>query len=223
MSALQPFVRWLMLGCMLVAVTGAASLAIGAEHPSDEAASAASHEATTHGEAPEPVLNPLVFDPDLAIYTAIIFAVLLAVLWKFAWGPITEALDAREKAVADNIAAAEAKHEEAKGLLAAHEARLATAKEEVREMLEEARRDAEATKSQILSEAEAAAKSRHDRAVRDIEQARDSAVRTLAETSANLAVDLAGKVIAQNLSTDQQAELVREATTKLANTSPSNN
>jgi F-type H+-transporting ATPase subunit b len=176
-----------------------------------------------HGHGGATPANPLVVDPDLAIWTVIIFLLLLAVLWKFAWGPIVEALDAREKVVADYVAAAEAKHEEAKGLLAAHEARLAMAKDEVREMLEEARRDAEATKSQIVVEAESAAKAHRDRAVRDIEQARDGAVRNLAETSANLAVDLAGKVVRQNLTGAQQAELVREAIGKLASSSPSKN
>ncbi len=169
------------------------------------------------------VANPLFFDPDLAIWTVIIFLLLLWVLRKFAWGPIVDALDAREKRVSDYLAAAEAKHEEAKGLLAAHEARLASAKDEVREMLEEARRDAEATKTQIVSEADAASRAHRDRAIREIDQARDSAVRSLAETSANLAVDLAGKVVRQNLSGDQQAELVREAITKLAGSSPSHN
>ncbi|WP_425398809.1 F0F1 ATP synthase subunit B [Aeoliella sp.] len=175
------------------------------------------------GEEPGGVINPLVIDPDLALWTVIIFGLLLLVLWKFAWGPIVQALDTREKTIEDHLAAAAAKHEEAKGLLAAHEARLATAKDEVREMLEEARRDAEATKTQIVAEAEAAATARHDRVIRDIEQARDSAVRQLAETSANLAVDLAGKVVQQNLSAEQQAELVREATSKLAASTPSNN
>ncbi|WP_442481284.1 F0F1 ATP synthase subunit B [Aeoliella sp. SH292] len=173
------------------------------------------HAGEEHAASKGP-LNPLIIDPDLAIWTAIIFGCLLLVLWKFAWGPIITALDAREQRVLDHLAAAEAKHEEAKGLLAAHEARLAMAKDEVREMLEEARRDAEVTKATIVAEADAAAKARQDRALRDIDLARDGAVRQLAETSANLAVDLAGKVVKQNLSADQQAALVREATSRLA-------
>lgn len=192
----------------------------GSVRAADDTAGAAADEGTGIVES---VVNPLYFDPDLAIWTVVIFLLMLWVLKKFAWGPIVEALEAREKRVSDYIAAAEAKHEEAKGLLAAHEARLASAKDEVREMLEEARRDAEATKAQIVAEADTAAKAHRDRAVRDIEQARDSAVRSLAETSANLAVDLAGKVVRQNLTGDQQAELVREAITKLAGSSPSHN
>ena len=44
---------------------------------------------------------------DLAIWTAVVFLVLLAILWKFAWGPIAEGLDKREQEIADQIAEAE--------------------------------------------------------------------------------------------------------------------
>src|SRR5436305_10880537 len=33
------------------------------------------------------VTNPAVVSPDLAVYTAIVFLIVLVVLWKFAWGP----------------------------------------------------------------------------------------------------------------------------------------
>ena len=110
-----------------------------------------------------------------------------------------------------------------KDLLAQHEAKLAGAADEVRQLLEEARRDAEHTKSQILTEAKKAADLERDRAVRDVERAADHAMKNLAETSANLAIDLAGKVVRQNISADQQAQLVREALSTLAASSPSEN
>ncbi|MGI9456640.1 MAG: F0F1 ATP synthase subunit B [Aeoliella sp.] len=215
----------LLLASMIV--VSAALLWHPAETLADTAHPSAAGEENDHGAhgdtSKKASANPLVVDPDLAIYTVFVFMGLLLVLWKFAWGPIVKALDAREQTVADHLAAAAEKHEEAKGLLAAHEARLATAKDEVREMLDEARKDAEATKAQIVSEADAAAGAHRDRAVREIDQAHDSAVRNLAETSANLAIDLAGKVVKQNLSGEQQADLVREAITKLTNSTPSKN
>lgn len=202
-----------LFSCVLVALI--ASLLLGTAELAMAASPAESAEHATTSNAP--------VDPDLAVFTGIVFLGLLGLLYYFAWGPITEALDAREKTVADHLAAAAATHEEAKALLAAHEARLASAKDEVREMLEEARRDAEATKSQIVAEADAAARAHRDRAVREIDQARDVAVRELAETSANLAIDLAGKVVRQNLSGEQQSDLVREAISKLAGANPSKN
>ena len=53
--------------------------------------------------AEEANATPLAFDPDLAICTAIVFVALLAILWKFAWGPISAGLDKREQSIAGNI------------------------------------------------------------------------------------------------------------------------
>jgi F-type H+-transporting ATPase subunit b len=206
---LRPFVILLAVELAGAAVLPVASAAEGAE--------TAAHEATS---AP----NPLVVDPDLAIWTAVVFFVLLAVLGKFAWPPITKALEEREKRIADHIAAAQSRHEEAKAVLAQHEAKLAAAADEVRGLLEEARRDAEHTKTQIIAEARAAAESEHKRAVREVHQATDVAMKQLAETSAALAVQLAGKVVAEELSPAHQDRLVREAISRLTTaTTPSEN
>ena len=172
-----------------------------------------------HGGDP----NPLAVDLDLAVWTGVIFVFLFYVLNKFAWPQISAALVEREKRIEDNIAAAEAKQEEAKQLLAQHEAKLAGAADEVRGLMEEARRDAEYTKSQIVAEAKQAADAERDRAIRDVQRATDHAMKGLAETSANLAVDLAEQVVRQNITPDQQARFVREALDKLGVTQPSEN
>jgi F-type H+-transporting ATPase subunit b len=162
----------------------------------------------SEGEAPP---NPLKFDPDLAVFTGIVFLLLLGVLYKFAWGPISAALDQREKNIADQIAAAESANDEAKRMLAEYEARLAKAAEEVRRILDEARRDAEHTQQEILAKARADAGTEIDRARREIGTAKDQAIKELAETSANLAVDLAGRIVRANLSVQDHARLIEEA------------
>lgn len=166
--------------------------------------------------------NPLTVDPDLAIWTGVIFLLLFLILHRFAWPQISEALEAREKKIASNIAAAEALNDEAKRRLAEHEAKLAAAAGEVRELLEEARRDAEATKARIAAEARKAADDERARALREIEQAKDGAIQELAVASANVAVDLARKVVRQKLTADEQSSLVRSALDNLA-AAPSKN
>lgn len=202
-----------------------------AEHGDTEGHDTEGHEAEGHGAATHAAdaghgggsPNPLGFDPDLAIFTAIVFGCLLFMLGKFAWPAISAALLEREKRIEANIADAERMQDESKNMLAQHEAKLATAADEVRELLDEARRDAESTKSQIIAEAKDLATQERERAVRDVERAADHAMKNLAESSANLAVDLAGKVVQQNITSDQQAALVREALGKLAGSSPSEN
>ncbi len=189
-----------------------------------DGAADAAHESTGHGAGAEHAApNPLGFDPDLAIWTAVVFVVLFLVLSKFAWKPISHALEARERAIEANIAKAEGAAAEARAMLADYEKKLAGASDEVRAMLEEARRDSEHTKTAILAEARVAAREEHDRVMRDINTAKDQALKELAERSANIAVDLAGKIVQAQLSKADHAVLVQDAMTRMVGGKPAPN
>jgi F-type H+-transporting ATPase subunit b len=90
-------------------------------------------------------------------------------------------------------------------------------------LLEEARRDAEHTKQSILAEAKAGAEAERARALHDIESATDAALKTLAERSAELAIDLAGKILQTKLTPDDHQRLIQEAMAKFPETTPSAN
>lgn len=212
----------LILAFVICGLVFAAASAARAQATGHDAAAGATHSEAGESAA-ESGPNPLAFDPDLAIFSMIIFLLLVAILGWFAWPTIVAALDERERRIADNIAAAAAKLEEAKRILAEHEAKLAATAGEVRAMLEEARRDAEVTKGKIVAEARQAAGDERNRAVREIELAKNAAMQDLAVTSANLAIDLARKVVSDQLTPDHQARIVKEALSKLAVTSPSKN
>lgn len=168
-------------------------------------------------------VNPVAVDPDLAWFTLIVFIALAALLRVVAWDPIVKALEARESNIHGEIAAAAMKHEEAKALLAEHQAKIAAATDEVKAMLDEARRDAEHTKAQIVDDARKAADAEKARAIREVEQARDAAIKHLAEESAHLAIDLASKVVKQEITAERQGEIVSEAIGRLASAEPSSN
>ncbi len=148
---------------------------------------------------------------SLAIWTLVVFCLLLLILWKFAWGPISEALDRREAGILAHIAAAKQQNETAAKLLADHEAKLAGTADEVRRILDDARRDADTQKQQILAEAQAAAQSEKQRAVQEIEAAKNGALQELADKSVDTAVGLAGKIVQRQLSPDDHAALISEA------------
>ena len=160
-------------------------------------------------------------DAQLAFFTLVVFLMLLAVLYKFAWGPISTALDAREARIASNIAAAEKANADAQAVLVKYEEKLAAAADEVRKMIEEARRDAEHTQKDILAKAGQEANALRERALRDIETATAQSLKELAERSANLAVDLAGKIVRQQLGPTEHTRLIEEAVAKFQ--SPSKN
>ena len=98
-------------------------------------------------------VNPLEWKSDLAIWTAVVFLLLLAILWKIAWKPLAEALDKREQNMADQIAQAEAANQKAKEILADYERKLAAAQDEVRAILDQGRRDAEQAGHELIDKA----------------------------------------------------------------------
>jgi F-type H+-transporting ATPase subunit b len=155
--------------------------------------------------------NPLTVDPDLAVVTAVVFLVLLAVLGKFAWGPIMDGLKKREESIAEEIASAERSNEKAQQLLAEYEARLSAAADEVRQLIERGRQDAKSQKQQILTEAHEAARAEKDRALRELTVAKNEALEKLARESVNAAVDLAGRIVGRHLDTGDHARLIQEA------------
>jgi F-type H+-transporting ATPase subunit b len=205
------------------AMAGGAADATKAEADHSDAAHGGDHGAGHGGAAHSGPPSPLAFNPSLAIWTLVVFTLLLAVLYKFAWGPISQALDLREKKIADNIAAAEQANLDAKRMLADYEAQLAGAYEKVRGIMEEARRDAETTAKQIEADAHARAAADIERGKHEIETATAQALKELAETSANLAVDLAGRIVNSKLNAADHASLITQALSKFPKGSAGHN
>jgi F-type H+-transporting ATPase subunit b len=201
------------LSSMLTFAAAAPAGAQAAESPS------AGHEPAA-GEGAES-LNPLKsWKLDSAVHTAIVFLVLLLVLWKFAWKPLAEGLDRRERRVADDIAAAQRANLEAQNLLAQYHEKLATSEGEVREILERARRDAEHLGRELLEKARAETDVEKRRALREIETATAAALKELADRSASLAVELAGKIVHSRLDPKAHARLIEEAVSRFASVKP---
>ena len=158
-------------------------------------------------------LNPLSWEwiqQDLAIWTAVVFLLLLAILTKFAWKPLAEGLDKREQHVADQIAEAEAANDKAEQILADYRRQLAAAQDQVRDILNQGRRDAEQQGRVLIDKAKEDAQAEYQRAVKQIETATAAAIKDLANQSATLAVDLAGRIVRAQLSPTEHSRLIDE-------------
>ncbi len=136
---------------------------------------------------------------------------LLVILTKTAWKPILTGLQAREKGIRDQIEGAEKANAEAKALLADYQTKVAKANEEARAIVEEGRRDAEALKAKLEGDARAEAQKERDRAVRDIELARQQALKDIYDEVATLSTDVASRILQQRLDPQSHRKLVDDA------------
>ena len=170
-----------------------------------------------------PDINPMAWNTDLAIWTAVVFLLVLAILWRFAWKPIASGLDKREQRIRDEIASAEKAHADAQQLLADYQKRLAETGEEVRKMLEAARRESERQGQEIVAQARTAAEAEKQRGLNEIQRATDGALKELADRSASLAVELAGQIVGSRLDQASHAQLIERAVADFVRSGPNGN
>jgi len=178
------------------------------------------HEDTTdlsHANASEMLHNPTEIRFDLAVASFVVFILLFGLLAKLAWGPIAAGLDKREEHIAGMISTAEKNQLAAEQRLRELEARLAAQAEEAREAIGAARREGELIKSKIVGEAQQAAQQEKERAVEEIRNAKNLALREIAQKSVNTAVDLAKNLIHREVRADDHAQLISDSLAQFSN------
>jgi F-type H+-transporting ATPase subunit b len=150
----------------------------------------------------------------MALCTLAVFILLLGLLAKFAWGPILMGLHRREESILARIEAAKTSADEAAAQLAEYRAKLAAAGQEAQELLARARRDGEASADAIRRTAQDAAARERDRAIADIQAAKNVAVAEIGRQAADLAVKLAGRIVRRELSPQDHTAMIAEALEK---------
>lgn len=158
-------------------------------------------------------------EPGLIFWTTVTFALVLGILWKFAWTPILGALEAREEAIRKTIDDAERLQSDARTLLEQHEAKLAEARAEGNRLLDEARQAGDRLKADVMDKARTEAEHVVARAHRQLELETDQALETIRNEAANLAIKAAEKVIQRSLTDDDHRRLAEQAVAEIARTS----
>ena len=181
-----------------------------AQHEEQHAADASHEESESHGGGHE-TSSPVNWDQDLGIFSLVVFGGLFFVLYKFAWGPLSAALDGREQSLLDAHDGAQKARDEAEQLLEEHRHKLDLVQDEVREILEEARRDAQHTSQAIQSRAEQEAEETRERALRDVERARDQALQDITAQASRMVIETSSRVIQSSLNEQDHQRLIEES------------
>ncbi|HBH07192.1 MAG TPA: F0F1 ATP synthase subunit B [Flavobacteriales bacterium] len=146
----------------------------------------------------------------LIFWTTIVFLVLVWLLQKFAWKPILNAVNDREESITKALDAAEEAKKELEQLQASNEELLREAREERDRMLKEARE----VKDQMISEAKGKAREEADflmkQARESIESEKSKAIMELKNQVAEMSIDIAGKILRENLTSDESQHRLAE-------------
>ncbi|MEO7180422.1 MAG: F0F1 ATP synthase subunit B [Gemmatimonadaceae bacterium] len=144
----------------------------------------------------------------LMAWTLIIFVILAFILTKYAFGPITAAVEARERALEEAISSAKRDREEAARLLAEHRAALDASRGEAQKIIADARVAAERVRADLVEQAHIEQANMLARARQEIESEKSRAIAELRREAVDLAILGASKVIDKNLDQASNRQLV---------------
>ena len=136
------------------------------------------------------------------------FLLLIFLVKKYAWGNITSILDARAEKITNDIDEAEAARQKAEELASKREEELAGSRKEAASIVENAKETAEKNKSQILSEATQEAVRLKEKAQQEIAHNKEAALNRIKGDVADLTVNLAGKLLSQQLDSEGHRQLI---------------
>ena len=147
-------------------------------------------------------------DTGLMIWTLFIFVILMLVLSKYAFGPLTKAVRAREQSLQEAIDAAKRDRDDAAKLLAEHQAKIEAARGEAQKIIVDGRAVGEKMRADLLEQTRREQQDMLERARREIESEKVKAIGELRREAVDLALAGASKVIEQNLESPKNRHLV---------------
>lgn len=141
----------------------------------------------------------------LIVWQAVIFGLLFFILTKYAWKPIMGALQEREQSIEDALSMAAKTRQEMTDLKSGNEKLIADARAERDRVLKEAKDAGDAMIAQAKADAQKASADEIEKARAAFNQEKANAVASLRKEAATLSLEIAEKVLRNQLS-DRSAQ-----------------
>ena len=166
--------------------------------------------------------NPLVhLDPGLYIWTIVVFLVLLALLAKFAWRPLLEALEKRQESIRRSLDDAAKAKQELERLQVESQRILAEARAEAEAIVARTREDANRLRDEMRQKAQQEAANIVKNAQKQIELETARALQQIRHEAVDLSVAIASKLLQRNVSKEDNERLIEDTFRQLEAQRPS--
>lgn len=143
------------------------------------------------------------------------FFILVAILAKFAFKPLVGVMEARRKKIEGDLANAQATLDSAEATKKKYEAQLANARKEAQAIVEKAAQLAERNTQAQIKELKEQLVREKEEARNEIAREQAKAMEKMREDMISLSMAIAGKIVAKNMDSQANVDLVKEAIEKL--------
>ena len=152
--------------------------------------------------------SPFSINTGLIFWTLLVFGILLALLWRFAWPTILKSVEERERRIQHQLDEAEKARVEATRLLEEHKAAIAGAKTEAQDILAKAKALSQKEREALVARGREEQEALLERARREIDAEKDKAILALRKEAVDLSIAAASKLLEANLDSDANRRLV---------------
>ena len=142
------------------------------------------------------------------LFIIISFLVLMVILKKVAYGPLTKVLDERAAKISSDIDSAEKARQEAEKLAAQRQSELADTRQQATKVVADAKASAQKQSEALLAAASERATLINQQAQTDAEKRKEDAISNAKDDVAALSVAIASKLMQKELSLDDQQALI---------------
>ena len=156
-------------------------------------------------------MEALGLDPKFVLVQAVGFAILLFVLYKFAFGPIGRTLQSRQDKITGDLDEAQSRRDEMVRLQNEYQTRLNQIEEEARDKIQGAIKEAQAARDEIITRAQAESQAIIVRGQEEIASERAKSLTESRNQIVDLATLMAAKATRENLSASGQSKIVDDA------------
>lgn len=152
-----------------------------------------------------------------AVWTLVIFLLVIVVLGKFAWGPLLSGLQQREEFIRRSLQEAKEDREAAEARLQEYEEKLTGAGVEASAIIEQGKNEGDKLRAGIEEKARDEADNMVERARREIDLAKQTAIKELYATSSELATEIASRIVQRELNPEDHEKLISDSIKELGN------
>src|SRR6266571_5118550 len=152
--------------------------------------------------------TPFSINTGLIFWTIVVFAILLALLWRFGWPALLKTVEERERRIQQQLEEAERARAEAARLLEEHTRTIATAKAEAQEIVARAKAVADKERETLLARARQEYEQLLERARHEIDAEKEKAIVELRREAVDLSIAAASKLLQAQLDSETNRNLV---------------
>ena len=162
--------------------------------------------------AEESAVGPDILIPKVAEFVPalIAFLIILAVLSKLVWPSVLEMMEKRQAKIQSDLDEAERSKREAAEEAKGYEGKILEAHHEADAIIAKAKKEAEEVRSQVLAKAQREAADIIAKAHGAVDSERHKAMIELSSSVVDLSVEIASKIIGNDLSEDEQRRLAEK-------------